>query len=344
MKHFFSSPLTGLALIIIVSTSVAIVATVVTNDSLDQYAQRLEQSDTLLRISQQRPDPIPGSYEESLGYVKEQVGDVAFFSHDLPATDLSAEDVVAVGAVITSDGWVLIAGDVDVNLQRVVWVNENRYSIDDLVNMSAFTLVHLDGAASLRPFAFGMADDVEPGERLFALGSLDDFSVTSLVDGQQMAAALARSAADYKQVATWELQHDLRDSLLVNTVGDLVGLVGGGEVYPIHYALPWLQSAIRGEDYVVPRLGVSVRWLDALLVTTVDRNSGALVQTVHTPESPFLVGDVIVRVGNVTIDANTPIAETLLAHDVGDSIAVTIVRDGESQEVRVELLGDSLIY
>jgi len=332
------------ALTIIVSACVAIVATVIMSESLDQYAGQLQQEDNFLRISQERPDPLPGSYEEALSYVKEQAGDRAFFTYKQTSTDLSSQDVRAVGAVVTTDGWTLIAGNVDLSIGHVGWINGKPYEIDDVITMEPFMLAHLKEATGLVPFSFGISDEVASGEYVFAFEALESFSATTLTNAQSIDASVARASSDYKQTAAWVLQDDLTNALVVNVAGDLVAVATDGDVYPIHYGIPWLQSVIRGEAYVVPRLGVSVRWLDALLVNTSDRTSGAFVLSVHDDASVFVAGDVITRVGNRLIDAHTPIAETVLGYNVGEMIAVTFVRDGETQEVEVELLGDSLIY
>ena len=344
MKSFFSSPLTAIALTIIVSTCVAIVATVIINDSLDQYAQRLGQEEDVLRISQERPDPLPGSYEEALVYVKEQAGDRVFVTYAQAGVDLTERDVLAVGAVVTSDGWVLIAGSDATQVGRSAWIDGVAYDIDEVISIEYVTLAHVAEATGLIPFSFGVSDEVAVGEYIFGFGALDRFFVTTLIDGQSIGASCARSCADYEQSAYWLLQDDVSDALIVNAAGDLVAVSYESAVYPIHYSIPWLQSTIRGEEYTIPRLGISVRWLDALLVTSVDRTSGALVQSVHDDASVFVVGDVITRVGNRSIDANTPIAETFLGYDVGDTVTVTFIRDGEAQEVDVELLGDNLVY
>ncbi len=353
MKQELKTILPWIILMIIVSACVAVVTTVMVNDSLERYAQQLQETDELIRISQERPDPVPGTYEEALSYVKEQAGDIAFITFDNVASDTWEDYVNTLGAVITSDGWMLAAQSSGVIAgQHVAWIDGVDYQIDDVVDGDGMQLVHIVDAPDLSPFAFGSSDSLETGERVFAFGAVDDFYVTTLVNGHQVPTSDTTPpdslwAPDYEQVAFWELQQSWPHVLIVNAAGELVALsdsLGSEIVSPMHYALPWIQASIRGEDYVAPRLGVSVMWLDALFVNTSDRTSGALVQQVHDRDSIFAIDDIIVRVGGEVIDAKTPLAEILLNYEAGDTVTVMFVRDGESQESDVELLGEDLVY
>jgi len=340
---------------IIVSACVAVVTTVIIDDSLERYAQQLEDGDEIIQISKERPDPVPGSYEEALSYVKAQAGDIGYITANNEITDMYEDDyVLRIAAVITSDGWMIINSNVgspsNVD-QLVAWIDGKKYNLDELVEGDSFDLVHLVDARGLTPFAFGSSDSIEEGERVFAFGARDIFYVTTLVDGQYVPTNGRPSpslyAADYEQIAFWELQQTFDETLVVNSVGELVAITHSGDdniAYPIHYALPWVGASIRGELHDAPRLGLVVEWLDVLFVNTVDRSSGALVHLAYGNDTVFQSDDIVIRIGGRSIDANTPIAEILLDYEVGDVVNVAFIRDGETQEADVELLGEDLLY
>lgn len=339
------------ALMIIVSACVAIVTTVVVNDSLKQYAQDLQDTYELIRISQERPKPVPGTYEEALSYVKEQAGDIALIT--LSNDVVGNPDVERIGAVITSDGWILVVGGSGVNVDRELGqaiIDGDVYLIDEHIVGPTFDLMHASGAQALTPFVFGSSDETREGEWVFGFGVGTDVYVTTLVNGQYVQSSPQLSgpvAPDYEQVAFWLMSDHWPLALFVNASGELIALAGaqGDElVYPIHYGLPWVQSLIKGEEYVMPRLGVTTEWLDVRFTNPSNITSGAYVTIVHDPESIFERYDVITRIDNNVIDTRTPIAEILLDYDVGDMVTVTFVRDGETQEADVELVGSDLVY
>ena len=61
----------ALALSIIAGAASGIVASIITNQSLDEYFESLSADRELVSISKVKPRPLPGTYEEALSQVRE---------------------------------------------------------------------------------------------------------------------------------------------------------------------------------------------------------------------------------------------------------------------------------
>jgi putative serine protease PepD len=144
---------------------------------------------------------------------------------------------------------------------------------------------------------------------------------------------------------------------LVNLAGEVVGInssirsatsglqggagsIGLGFAIPITKVLPIVEQLRAGETATHARLGVSVSTspLEDGLVT------GAGIESVEegsaAEEAGIQDGDVVTRVGDELIAGSDSLVAVIRGYRPGDEVTLTIVRDGESQEVDVTLDSD----
>jgi putative serine protease PepD len=144
---------------------------------------------------------------------------------------------------------------------------------------------------------------------------------------------------------------------LVNLAGEVVGInssirsatsglqgeagsIGLGFAIPISKVLPIVEQLRAGETATHARLGVSVSTspLEEGLAT------GAGIESVEegsaADEAGVRDGDVVTRVDDELIAGSDSLVAVIRGYRPGDEVTLTIVRDGESQEVDVTLDSD----
>src|SRR5688572_22338686 len=119
MKKSEQSKLTLLVILLaIVAGSLSgVIAAVVSTQSLEEYARSLTNGERLFAISEPRPQPLPGTYEEALAQVQETgfAASALIRPTSVDSTNASQwvtrDSATGFGSVVTSDGWVLFHKD-----------------------------------------------------------------------------------------------------------------------------------------------------------------------------------------------------------------------------------------
>jgi len=215
-------------------------------------------------------------------------------------------------------------------------------------------LLRID-ATGLQPATFAAADDIRVGDPVLAVGfalALDgDPSVT-----QGIVSALDRTSADDVRALKGLIQTDTPISSgnsggpLVNSLGQVVGVVtfvatgdNGSQANDLGFAISnrellpsveRLRAQAGGDAPVAAFLGVQ-------LEPRLDGGSGALVAEVvpdsGADEAGIRVGDVVVAVDGVEITGQAGLVATIRDLSPGDTVAITIVRGGDTTEVTATL-------
>ncbi len=217
--------------------------------------------------------------------------------------------------------------------------------------------------------AIGDAATLQPGETVLAIGSpLGNFrnTVTSGV-----VSALNRSVDSMEGLIQTDAAINSGNSggPLINLRGEVVGLntlvlrgdnsgfgTSAAPVEGLGFAVP--SSIFRNvADQLIshgtvsyPYLGVSYLALDGDLAAQFNLpvQNGAFIQSTRhgvpavTPGSAadragIRAGDIIVAVDNARLDYNTSLRQLLLRHAPGDTVTVTVLRDGKEQNAQVTL-------
>src|SRR3989339_1128440 len=185
---------TGIILIacVLVGALSGAIASVFTQRSLDTYLELLSDEQLVLTLSQVKPNPIPGTYEEALGRVVEAQDSLAWF---YPAQEKSADpsswgfasNSYGAGVVVTSDGWILVHDSVLPNTFSIndfsVLIAGEWYEPTEIIKdtRTEMKMVRIE-ASGLRVASFATSGEVQPGEFLFVLHNQEGVQVTSLLN------------------------------------------------------------------------------------------------------------------------------------------------------------------
>lgn len=373
-KQFTWGTIGGMLLLAIVAGALAgVIATVYTTQSLEDYARTLGERERLFQISQERPRPLPGTYEEALGRVQEAgwpaMALVRPASDDsLDANDwVTAQSAVGHGTVVTSDGWVLFsqdafAGFANPQIGAEIWIQSERYEIEEIVedSLTPFILVKVN-ATSLSTLAFGSSGDMLGGDLLFALQSSRETIPTSLSNSEKPVNGPVLPAETY--ISEWELTDSLDEpSPLLNAAGELVGFTYEENLaIPLHHVRPFIQAVLRHNEPRYAGLGAYVvsvsdvlnldpsiteRTAFGALVTAPDARTLAVVVDGPADEAGLEEGDIIISVDDVLITERQSLAELLKAYEPGQAADLSVLRNGETLDVTLEFmnLSDLLVY
>lgn len=218
----------------------------------------------------------------------------------------------------------------------------------------------------LTPILLGTSGDLQVGQRVFAIGNpfgLDHTFSTGVISalGRQIQSVTQRPITDMIQTDA-AINPGNSGGPLLDSAGRMIGMntaifspsgasVGIGFAIPIDEINHGVPQLIRHGKVVQPDLGVKVARDDQARYLRVKR--GVLILVVQ-PDGPaakaglrptrdtpagWILGDVIVGIDDKRIDNTQDYIAALAKHKVGDTISVTVLRDGEEREVDVTLEG-----
>lgn len=362
---------TAFLLAVIAGAFAGVITSVFTDQSLQQYFESLSGEERLAVISEVKPRPLPGTYEEALSRVQESawpaLASIRVASEDTTSATglIHVDDVIGHGAVVTSDGWIAFHASVieileDSEEDIEVWVRGERYFVEEIITgPTDFVMVNVD-AQDLPALAFGASDQVDAGSILFAVTGNSSLTPTSLRDAEYSTGELVVPAEQFE--TRWEL-HDsiVTSSPLFNSAGELVGLAGGvTQATPLHHGLPFVHAVLRGTDTDAPGIGAYVVDLDSVLnvddqlVGTVSAGALVIAPDARTraivPGGPadlagIEAGDVILALDGTSIAQNVSLAEVIAGYRPGDTATLTVLRNQETIEFSITFANFSdLLY
>jgi S1-C subfamily serine protease len=237
------------------------------------------------------------------------------------------------------------------------------YGIDSLTDLAIVTIDATD-----LPYApIGSSDALEPGQLAIAIGNpLGDYEntvTTGVVSGIGRQITASNALQNSSDVLRNLIQTDAAinpgnsGGPLVNSAGQVIGVntavsenaQGLGFAIPIDVARPIMDQAVAGEELVRPWIGVYYMALTPALAEDagVDVDNGALIGTndgsaAVFPGSPaeaagLQAGDVIVAIDGNEITADGDLSMLILPYRAGDTITLSVLRDGTTREVDVTL-------
>ena len=228
-------------------------------------------------------------------------------------------------------------------------------------------------AGSLIPAVFGDSGAVRVGEPVFAIGNPFGlgFTVTSgIISGLGRESDGEPGGHRIRGVLQTDAAVNPGNSggPLFNADGEVIGIntalenpygqrvfVGVGYAVPSNTALRFIPALIAGEEIEHPQLGISGIALDVIsaedagvdaergvYVTHVVPDSGAdaagLVAASEDDGSGLdRGGDVITAIDGIAVNDVQELARIIDSHDVGDTVTLTVVRDGASITVEAVL-------
>jgi serine protease Do len=275
------------------------------------------------------------------------------------------------GFIFDPNGWILTNKHVVQGADEIsVKLNDSRvftgrvYGIDTLTDLA---IVKID-ATGLPAATLGSSDELELGQLAIAignpLGNFENTVTTGVVSG------LGRQiqAGDANGTTSEQLNNLIQTDAainpgnsggpLINSAGQVIGIntavnqdaQGIGFAIPINVARPIAQLALAGKPIARPWIGVYYKLVDAQVAKdlglSVDHGvlidkpvSGAPAVFAGSPadKAGLVEGDVVVAVDGEAVDADHDLSTRILPHVPGDTVTLSVVRDGRTLEIEVTL-------
>ncbi|MBN1267709.1 MAG: trypsin-like peptidase domain-containing protein [Anaerolineales bacterium] len=269
------------------------------------------------------------------------------------------------GAIFSKDGYIVTNNHVVENAESLSVILADGTELPaELVGVDTFADIAVVKVEGEMPavMEFGNSDLIKPGETVIAIGSpLGDFKNTVTV-GVVSAVDREIDTSTYYQMEGL-IQTDAAINSgnsggpLVNLAGQIIGIntlvirgqTGAASAEGLGFSIPSnVARAVVGQiiekGYVSrPALGISWGWITP---TAAQRNNlpveyGAYITEVGegTPadNAGLQAGDIITKLDDQALDEEHPFVNSLFEHSPGDTIVLTLVRDGTEMQVNVTL-------
>lgn len=269
------------------------------------------------------------------------------------------------GVFISTNGYILTNNHVVENTKEVtVILSDGSQQNAIIVGSDIFAdlaILKIEGEAPA-VITMGNSDLLNPGETVIAIGSpLGDFKNTVTVGVISATGRLIDTGQGYQIEGLIQTDAAINQGNsggpLVNLAGELVGIntlvvrgsVGSAIAEGLGFAIP-VNTARAVADQIIekgyfsrPNLGIRwqtitpniarlynlpVEW--GIYVTDVIENSPAERAKIER-------GDIITKIGNVTIDENHSYINALFQYKPGDQVAIEIIRKGQTVQLLVLL-------
>jgi Do/DeqQ family serine protease len=281
-----------------------------------------------------------------------------FFRDPIPRQSVGS------GVIISDDGHIVTNEHVVKNARQIrVTLADKREFEAEVVGTDASTdlaVLKIEGS-DLPVMPLGNSERVQVGDWVVAVGN--PFRLTSTVTAG-IVSALGRqvniiednfSIEDFIQTDA-AINPGNSGGALVNLRGELVGIntaiaTESGSYEGYGFAIPTALVERVAKDLIaygeVRRgyLGVSIRAVDAPLRREVGLSSirgvyiGSVSDGSAAAEAGIRAGDVVLQIGGRDVDAPSELQSTVARYRPGDSLRVTLWRDGATRTVGVRLMG-----
>jgi len=285
------------------------------------------------------------------------------------------ETGVGSGVIYDAAGWILtnrhvvltssneVASTLTVELKDGRDLTGTVYGIDTLTDLA---IVKVDGTG-LTAAPIGKSADIKVGQLAIAIGSPLGTYTNTVTTGIISATGRTVDISSTEHLTNM-IQTDAAinpgnsGGPLLDAAGAVVGIntaverdsSGIGFAIPIDIARPIMAQALAGQPLARPYVGIRYEMIDAKLQSekhlSVDHGaligpstdpSGAALPAI-TPDSPAAAaglkdGDIITQIETETVDSEHPLDALLSAFAPGQTVKLTVIRDGTTITVTVTL-------
>ena len=264
------------------------------------------------------------------------------------------------GVIISSDGRILTNNHVvESGGQLIVTFHDGSTAPAEVIGTDPVTdlaVIQAQDVSDLNPAELGSSGELEVGQQVVAIGS--PFGLEGTVTSG-IVSAIGRPVSPGQTQDSLTVIDGIQTDApinpgnsggpLVNMSGQVVGInsaifspsegsIGLGFAIPIDQAKPIAEELIETGQATHARIGIGVR--DAATETR-----GALVATVEpgsgADEAGLSQGDIITKVDDRLVTGGESLIAAARSYRPGDTVTLTIVRDGETQTVEVALGSDA---
>jgi S1-C subfamily serine protease len=232
--------------------------------------------------------------------------------------------------------------------------------------MHDLAVLRIDAGAKRSPLPLGTSADLKVGQKVFAIGNpfgLDWTLTTGIVSALDRSLKGDEGAVEHLIQTDAAINPGNSGGPLLDSAGRLIGVntaiyspsgasAGVGFAVPVDTVNRVVPQLITKGSYLRPALGIEVDQrvndvvaqrlgIKGVLVLGVRPGSGAaaagLAGARFAPDGSFVPGDAILAVGGKAVDSVSSLLSRLDDFTIGESVALTILRDGKELEVRVKL-------
>lgn len=271
------------------------------------------------------------------------------------------------GVVLNAEGYILTNNHVVESAQggavNVVFADGSnaRGSVVGTDARTDLAVVKVDGVTDLSPATFGDSSAMRVGDTVLALGSplglqgsvtagiISAQDRTIQVGGQQQNPFGGGRGGVSSMSGLLQTDAPINPGnsggALVNTNGEVIGIntaiatsgqgegnIGVGFAIPSNKAKDVAETLMAGEEVSHPYLGVNVTGADGggAVIAAIEQGSPA-------DRAGLAQGDVVTRVGDVTVNESNDLVAAVQAGKVGDRLEITYRRDGEERTTTATL-------
>jgi S1-C subfamily serine protease len=299
--------------------------------------------------------------------ITSETGAGASFDPNSPTQGEIPSEGVGSGVIFDPSGWILtnrhvVAGSdqLTVELKDGTTYTGSLYGIDTLTDLA---IVKID-ATGLTAATIGDSDGLKVGELVVAIGSpLGTFSntVTSgIVSATGRQIQTEGSQLDNLIQTDAAINPGNSGGPLLDASGAVIGIntaiardsTGIGFSIPINIARPLMEQAKAGKQLARPYIGIRYTAIDKQIAKTeklpveqgawVSADPDSTGKPAVTPGSPaeaagIKAGDIIIAIGDTTIDTEHPLNAVLAQNAPGDTVELKVLRDGQTLTISVTL-------
>ncbi len=337
------------------------------NQQADKTVIIKEQSNVIDVVKKVSPSVVTIGVKNSLS--QRDNGPFSFFFNipqPTPSDGQSQEDYIGTGFVVKKEGIIVTNKHVVSSQADYIVIDEkgNKYDVDkvyrDPANDIAIISVKNPPINGLPEITLGSSSNLEVGQSVIAIGTaLGEFRntvTTGVVSGLGRGITAGSSYAGFAERLDNVIQTDAAinpgnsGGPLLNSVGQVIGINTAvseqgqniGFAIPINLVKESLDNFNQTGKFSRPFLGVTYNIISQRAALLNEMPQGALVQNVVPDSSAdnagIKIGDIITKIdGKQVNDTDAALALLISKKKVGDTITVTLYRDGDTKDIDVKL-------
>lgn len=285
----------------------------------------------------------------------------------VPGRSREVEQNIGSGFVITADGLIITnkhVVDAEDATYTVLLGDETTYTVEKIYRdpLNDLAILKINPKTSLTPLTLGSSDQLKLGQTTIAIGTpLGEFTntvTTGIISGLGRGITAGSPFEGYVERLDNVIQTDAAISPgnsggpLLNSSGHVIGVntAVSSEGSNIGFAIPVniVKALIRefdgrGGSFERPYLGVRYQMLDRKTAIANELVEGAYVTEViegsPAEDAGVVVEDVITKVDGKKVDGtdDQSLIKILLTKKVGQTVSVTLYREGEEKTVSMTL-------
>ncbi len=353
--NFWSTTFWTITIALLIGAGAGILATSYTSSYLSDYALELSKLTAPLRLKQPDPKQFPSSLADALHrFTNNNVPSLVTFypASGRPPLGYRADDALATGLILTSDGWILAPKETQGRYTAmVVAIGDQVYPVENVIAEPQTGMVFLKvKAESLNIVGFGSGLAVAVAEQVLVADRSSTVQVKSVYSISSPQGIATSSDSLYRTFVLEGAQS--KPAFVFSLNGDFVGVVSSSGdmsvVTPVEKFLPVFRTFLETGSVQRPSLGLSTISIAHTVgldeKTRRSRMIGALIadrKSITPKSSAEIAGlkslDILLSYNGQLLNEDQTLDELVAQSKPGEAIVLRVDRAGEEMEVSVTL-------